>query len=76
MPQRFCKMEVKYINPILEKLRKYRRKKEEDRSGIPLYIEPPIFEDGRATGQEQPEGAKRGTTIIDFNIDSNGAEDE
>jgi len=66
----------KYIQPILEKLHKYHRKNKDKDNRIPLYIEPPIFEDGRATGQEKPGSAKRGITIIDFNIDSNGVEDE
>ena len=76
MQQRSYNMEIKYINPILEKLRKYRRKKEGSRGGVPLYIEPPVFEDGRNIEENQPKDPKRGITIIDFNIDSDGEKDE
>lgn len=72
MRRRSYKMEVKYINPILEKLRKYRRKIKENKSGIPLYIEPPMFEDERNIGEKQPKGSERGITIVDFNIDGDG----
>ena len=70
-------MQNKYIGPILEKIQKYRRNRQEKEVGIPLYIEPPDFR-----SEEKPEekygkdDSKRGFAIIDFNIDNNGSNNE
>lgn len=77
MPQTFYKMQNKYIKPILEKIQRYRRKKQGKESRIPIYIEPPDFwPEEKSEEKYSEDDSKRGYAIIDFSIDNNGNNNE
>lgn len=77
MLQIFYKMQNRYIKPILEKIQEYRRNRQIKEDRIPLYIEPPDFRPEEKPDEKYSENdSKRGFTIIDFNIDNNGSNNE